>query len=206
MTRQEASVLSWLRSKMTRRPAPPVSVPRPPGRHKAVARAISEAFRAPFAPKAARPVRRAPLFEPLEPRVLLSVELPVIPPQPNLQDPVLSAPLELAASLTGAQAPPLLQGFDRTASPLPDLAAQAAEVFTFGDDWGALDLRGDQDGAELVLDFSSVTKDLQFTVRADGTVDITDGENTVSAANVERLVGGAGNDTYVFTGTESASV
>ena len=90
----------------------------------------------------------------------------------------------------------MLQGFDRTAAPLPDLAAQAAEVFTFGDDWGALDLRGDQDGAELVLDFSSVTKDLQFTVRADGTVDISDGENTVSAANVERLVGGAGNDNF----------
>ena len=199
MTRQEASVLTWLRSKVGRRAVSPVVMQRPPGRHKAVVKAIGAAFRAPFASRPARPVRRAPLFEPLEPRVLLSAELPVIPPQPDMPDTVLAAPFEFGDQ-GGDNAPAqiLLQGFDGAAAPLPDLPAQTPEAIKFSDDWGQSDLTESADGTTEILDFSAVTKDLQFTVHADGSVDVTDGENTAAAANVAKLVGGSGNDTFKF--------
>ena len=52
-----------------------------------LAQALMEAATAPSRGKGARATRRKPVFEPLEPRVLLSGELPVVPPQPDRMQP-----------------------------------------------------------------------------------------------------------------------
>src|SRR6185369_11880359 len=157
---------------------------------RALADAIGAAFRAPFFTRAAqpaRPARRKPLFEQLEPRILLSAELPVIPPPPAQQDPVLAAPLVignspestqlLAASLMGAAAP------------------QGPQLVQFQDGFASAQLH-DETGAGLVLDFSAVKGNLEFVVAADGSVTVSDGTSTVSATGAVTLVGGAGDDTF----------
>ncbi len=71
--------------------------------------------------------------------------------------------------------------------------------YLFGDNWG-------DDGVVEVaaegvdtLDFSAVTSNLTFTISIDGTIDVSDGVNTLSAsANIENLVGGQGDDLFVF--------
>ena len=158
MTRQEASVLTWLRSKVGRKPVPSTAaVQRPPGRHKAVVSAIGAAFRAPFTSHPVRPPRRAPLFEALEPRVLLSAELPVVPPQPDLKDAVLAAPFEFAAQAGDAPAQFLLQGFSGVVAPLPELPAQSAQVIAFADGWGKTDLKTSADSAASAMLCRSVS-------------------------------------------------
>lgn len=75
------------------------------------------------------------------------------------------------------------------------------DMYMFSDGWGAdtiVELNG-VDGGFDILDFTQVTADLTFTIHADGTVSVTDGTNRVFAAdNIEWLIDGQGNDTYVF--------
>src|SRR5688572_4812308 len=148
---------------------------------RAIVEAIGAAFRAPFSRQRERPARRKPLFEALEPRILLSAEVPVIPPAPEQTATVLSAPLEFGNDLGSAQ-----------------VQQQGPQVVRFQDGWASADLRGAADGADLILDFSAVTTNLQFAILADGSVTVSDGTSQATAANVVKLIGGAGDDTFRF--------
>jgi len=108
------------------------------------------------------------------------------------------------------------------------------DVYAFGDEWGddIIDdaAPGSHDGLGNTLDFSKVTADLTFTLHADDTVSVKDGESELATlsfmpediadvpdglstlANVELLdhiKGGSGDDTFIveegasFTGTIS---
>ena len=145
-------------------------------------RAIASAISAAFRPKApARAARRKPLFEALEPRVMLSAEIPVVPPPAWQGEQVLSAPLEFGND-TGSLA----------------LQLQAPRVLRLQDGWGNIDTTGDSSNTPLTLDFSAVQAALQFDILADGRVRVTDGTNHALASNVVELVGGAGDDHFVF--------
>src|SRR6185369_5359857 len=126
--------------------------------------------------------RRRPVFEALEPRVLLSAELPVIPPQPAQPDAVLSAPLDLNAAASAVLA---------AQQPSP------AQVISFKNDLVA-SAPVDKASGALVLDFSAVQANLQFAIRADGSVSVSDGTHHVDASNVAKIVGGAGDDQFHF--------
>ncbi|MFP4445180.1 MAG: DUF4347 domain-containing protein, partial [Desulfosudaceae bacterium] len=73
------------------------------------------------------------------------------------------------------------------------------DTFVFLDDWGA-DAVSDPSAADSdTLDFSAVTQPLTVTFNGDGTVSVTDGTNSLTnIANIENLVGGSGDDTFVF--------
>ena len=73
------------------------------------------------------------------------------------------------------------------------------DVYRFVDNWGNDLVEEDAGNGDDTLDFSAVTRDLTFNINADGTIDVTDGINTLTAtANVENLIGGQGSDTFVF--------
>ncbi|MDA0226389.1 MAG: DUF4347 domain-containing protein, partial [Proteobacteria bacterium] len=163
----------------------------PPSRPGTLAGAIGAAFRAQFPNRPARPLRRRPVIEPLEPRILLSAELPVIPPAPLSDNSALIAPLEFGVSPEGAE----LLGQMITGLAPQGVTLPAPEVARFADDWGEVDLAG---SAPRVLDFSAVTRDLRFTIHEDGSVSVTDGESAARATDVVRLVGGAGDDLFRF--------
>jgi len=158
---------------------------------RAIVDAIGAAFRAPFSSRpaqVARPARRKPLFEQLEPRILLSAEVPIVPP-PAQQEPVLSAPLVIGTSPESAQL--LAASLHGAAAP------HGPRVVQFHDDFASTQLQ-DEAGDGLVLDFSAVTRGLQFAVAADGSVSVSDGANQVTAAGAVKLVGGGGDDTFRF--------
>ena len=148
---------------------------------KAIVDAIGAAFRSPFPRSPARPQRRKPLFEALEPRIMLSSEVPVIPPPPLQGEVVLSAPLEFGNDTGSIQ-----------------VQQQGPQRVQFQDDWGSVDLEDAPGGAGLILDFSEVSADLQFEIFADGSASVSDGVNQVNAAHVIELIGGAGDDSFRF--------
>jgi len=90
-----------------------------------------DAATAPSRGKGARATRRKPVFEPLEPRVLLSGELPVVPPQPGEEPAVLSAPLEFGNQAEQLLIASLSQQFQASELPV---------VQRFADGWGQVDL------------------------------------------------------------------
>jgi len=80
--------------------------------------------------------------------------------------------------------------------------------------WGdetITEISSDEDNSAAIdrLDFSRVSDDLTFTLRADGSVSVTDGTHAIDTrdtsdpdkvviADVEALIGGSGNNTFVF--------
>jgi Ca2+-binding RTX toxin-like protein len=73
------------------------------------------------------------------------------------------------------------------------------DTYMFSDDWGADTVVETSGGGHDVLDFSMVTSNLTFTIHTDGAVSVTDGSNILShVANIEGLVDGQGDDTFVF--------
>ncbi len=73
------------------------------------------------------------------------------------------------------------------------------DQFVFHNGWGSITVTDGGSLDEDVLDFSAVTSDLTFTIHDDGTVSVTDGTNTVgSSAGIEGLIGGQGNNAFVF--------
>jgi len=89
----------------------------------------------------------------------------------------------------------------------------ADDTFIFADNWGSDQLDQTDSGGHDSLDFSNVSDDLvfvirsngdisvnngQYTVEADGSVTLSDGSSTLEAGSVENLIGGTGNNTFVF--------
>ncbi len=74
------------------------------------------------------------------------------------------------------------------------------DEYRFIDGWGTDSVVELLNEGVDTLDFSAVTADLTFTVRADGTIDVADtnGNTATVSANVENLVGGLGDDLFVF--------
>ena len=135
-----------------------------------------------------RPVRQKVQLEALEPRLLLSAELPVVPPPPQENDSqVLAAPLEFGAAESQQLGGPI--EWDT-----------APRVERFDDDWGERVVESAGNAQSLTLDFSNVTRDLTFTVLGDSSVTVTDGTNTATAGGVAKIISGAGNDRFVFQG------
>ncbi len=73
------------------------------------------------------------------------------------------------------------------------------DTYLFVDSWGQITV-ADIAGGIDTLDFSLVTADLTFTISGStGSVTVTDGVNTVTADNIENLIGGSGSNTFIFT-------
>ena len=71
------------------------------------------------------------------------------------------------------------------------------DTYAAEDAWGT-DVIDDLFGVST-LDFTLAEEDLTFTIHADGTVSVTDGESKLEhVAGVGYLIGGLGNDTFVF--------
>ncbi|MCW9025537.1 MAG: DUF4347 domain-containing protein [Gammaproteobacteria bacterium] len=73
------------------------------------------------------------------------------------------------------------------------------DTYQFADGWGT-DTVVEATGEGIdTLDFSAVTSELTFTIHADGSMSVTDGTNTVTAAaSIENLTGGSGTNLFVF--------
>lgn len=74
------------------------------------------------------------------------------------------------------------------------------DTFVFNDGWGSYAVIS---GGQLdtdILDFSQVTKDLTFTFHEDGTVSVVDafGNSLISAVDIDKIIGGSGNNRYLF--------
>ncbi len=75
-------------------------------------------------------------------------------------------------------------------------SSTANTTLAFSDGWSAYTI--DTTGIKT-LDFSAVTSALTFIIGADGTVSLTDGQNTISEIKgVGAIIGGSGNNTYAF--------
>ncbi|TFH16060.1 MAG: hypothetical protein E4H02_06500, partial [Lentisphaerales bacterium] len=73
------------------------------------------------------------------------------------------------------------------------------DTFLFLDGWGSFTIGNAGEFDEDILDFSAVTTNLTFTIHDDGTVSVTDGANSLGASvGVENIIGGQGNNTFVF--------
>ncbi|HFQ14644.1 MAG TPA: DUF4347 domain-containing protein, partial [Gammaproteobacteria bacterium] len=72
------------------------------------------------------------------------------------------------------------------------------DTYVFQDGWGSDTVIENADAGSDTLDFSRVTTDLVFTLAADGSITVSDGGNTISASNVENLIGGSGRNTFVI--------
>ncbi|NLX97528.1 MAG: cadherin-like domain-containing protein, partial [Rhodopirellula sp.] len=73
------------------------------------------------------------------------------------------------------------------------------DTFVFHDGWGNYTIASAGTIDEDVLDFSAVTVNLTFTLHDDGTVEVTDGTNTLGAsAGIENIIGGSATNTFVF--------
>ena len=168
--------------------------------------AIADALRSPFQAGAAQAARQKPLVEALEPRILLSAELPVVPPVHQQDETALVAPLDF-----GRQAPGLQMAADfanqfeaRWTGPAP-IAAEP-RVLKPGVAWGKLDLTAaaglDATATQpVLLDFSGVQQNLRFEFHADGLVSVSDGAgSTLLARQVVKVIGGAGDDHFGFVG------
>ncbi|MFY9853080.1 MAG: DUF4347 domain-containing protein, partial [Terracidiphilus sp.] len=104
----------------------------------------------------------------------------------------------LSSSVTAGY-PDLLTDYV-TSSPNMNLTGTSGnDRFIFENNWGSDTVTDSGTGGTNVLDFSAVTANLTFTVYANGTVSVTDGTNTLAAtANIQELIGGSGNNTFVF--------
>ena len=73
------------------------------------------------------------------------------------------------------------------------------DTYTFEDGWGTDTIVENSGEGIDTLDFSAVTTELVFTIHADGTVSVTDGENNVdNVENIENLIGGSEKNTFIF--------
>ena len=73
------------------------------------------------------------------------------------------------------------------------------DTYAFEDGWGTDTIVENSGQGIDTLDFSAVTTELVFTLHADGTVSVTDGENNVdNVANIENLIGGSEKNTFIF--------
>jgi len=142
-------------------------------------------------PALRRPTRRKLQFEALEPRLLLSTEIPVVPPSAGAAASTLSAPFSLTEVAASQVAGTLVQW----SVPEPEQDT----VMRLGNDW-AQNLANPGAGVAVVLDFSAATRDLRFAVHGDGSVDVSDGTHSQSIARVTKLIGSKGNDSFAFDG------
>ncbi|MDH5571969.1 MAG: DUF4347 domain-containing protein, partial [Gammaproteobacteria bacterium] len=73
------------------------------------------------------------------------------------------------------------------------------DVYFFEDNWGSDVLARNINSAGIdTLNFSAVTTNLTFTIRVDGSINVTDGVNTLIARSIENIVGGDGRNDFVF--------
>ncbi len=72
------------------------------------------------------------------------------------------------------------------------------DSYVFQDGWGSDTVVENAAEGSDTLDFSQVAADLTFAINADGSVSVTDGSNTVTASNIENLIGGSGNNTFII--------
>jgi len=73
------------------------------------------------------------------------------------------------------------------------------DIYEFQDNWGSDTVAEVSGEGDDTLDFSAVATDLIFTIHEDDTISVTDGTNTLSnVAEIESLIGGSGNNTFVF--------
>ena len=73
------------------------------------------------------------------------------------------------------------------------------DIYLFGEDWGIDEVLENAGEGDDTLDFSAVTADLTFNINADGSIGVSDGSNVVTiAGDVENLIGGQGDDRFVF--------
>ena len=76
-----------------------------------------------------------------------------------------------------------------------------SDTFNFGDNWGSDTVTENASSGTDVLNFSNVTSNLTVTFLANGTIEVTDStgsDKLIANANVEVIIGGSGNNTYVF--------
>ena len=78
------------------------------------------------------------------------------------------------------------------------VGGSGSDTFKFSNAWGT-DSITDSSGTDT-LDFSAVTSSLTFTIGTSGVVSVSDGAgNSISnVAGIEGLIGGSGNNTFVF--------
>ena len=73
------------------------------------------------------------------------------------------------------------------------------DTYMFEDNWGTDVITEETNGGTDTLNFALVTVDLIFTFHDDDTVSVTDGLNLLDhVENIEVIIDGQGNDTYVF--------
>ena len=163
----------------------------PPFSSRPLGQAVREALARRRRDRRSPPPRQNPaLIEPLEPRVLLSAEVPVIPPDPQWQVPqVLAAPLAFGDALAGAA----LAARSGTAPAAgPEVVRLDAALAGEGRLSPASGARG------LLLDASDSTGDLRLTLGADGGLTVSDGARTRTLEGVVAVLGGQGRDLYRF--------
>jgi len=79
------------------------------------------------------------------------------------------------------------------------IGGDGADRFQLSGSWGSDIIEDYGEGGIDVLDLSAVAAALTVTFHADGTVSVTDGTNTLDNADViEGVIGGSGNNTFVF--------
>ncbi|WP_029407232.1 DUF4347 domain-containing protein [Thiomicrorhabdus sp. Milos-T2] len=83
------------------------------------------------------------------------------------------------------------------------VAGSAINTFNFQSNWSELLLIESTTAATINIDFSAVTEDLYFTIRADGSVKVTDSTSrnsghSVIVDNVDKIIGGQGTNTFTL--------
>jgi len=76
-----------------------------------------------------------------------------------------------------------------------------SDTFKFDDNWGSDTVSENASSGSDTLDFSAVTSALTVTFYATGTIKVTDStgsDELIANANIEEIIGGTGNNTYVF--------
>ena len=76
---------------------------------------------------------------------------------------------------------------------------EGSDTYVFKSGWGLDTIVDYGETGTNVLDFSAITGNLTFTLNADSTVSVTDGTNSITSADViGKIIGGSGNNTFVF--------
>ena len=79
------------------------------------------------------------------------------------------------------------------------IGLDGADTYKFQNGWGVDTVIEEAEGGSDTLDFSEVSENLTFTFHTNGSISVTDGVNALSrVANIERIIDGSGDDTYVF--------
>ena len=113
-----------------------------------------------------------------------------------------SGPVEATAILTAeglAEFHGTLDLIQSTTSNEAIVGTTGDDQFTFLSNWGQDTVDGD--AGDNTLDFSAVDSALTFTLKTAGTVEVTDGVNSLTAQNIQNLIGGTGDDRFVFEDT-----